>query len=323
MFSSRIGRIFEFWDLLRVSIFDIQICTREIGLLKTFAYTLLALIAFAANSVLCRLALGNAAIDAASFSTIRLTSGAVALAAISAWFSKNPGTPARLPAQAGGSWPSAALLFLYAVAFSFAYLSLSIGTGALILFGGVQTTMIVGAFFLGERPHRLTWFGLLVAFVGLVYLVSPGLTAPSPVGSALMAAAGIAWGGYSLHGRNANHALFDTTSNFVRSVPLAVAVSLLTIETYKLTASGILLAVVSGAITSGIGYVIWYTALKGLTATRAAMVQLAVPVLAAFAGVIFLSEDISLRLLISAVLILGGIGLAIAKNQDADFADER
>jgi drug/metabolite transporter (DMT)-like permease len=191
---------------------------------------------------------------------------------------------------------------------------LSIGAGALILFGGVQTTMIVGAFFLGERPHALTWVGLLVAFAGLVYLVSPGLAAPSPVGSALMAVAGIAWGGYSLRGRGANHALFDTTSNFVRSVPLAAAVSLITIQTYKLTAHGILLAIISGAVTSGIGYVIWYAALKGLTATRAAMVQLAAPVLAAFAGVVFLSEDISFRLLISAVLILGGIGLAVSRR---------
>lgn len=273
--------------------------------MKTITYTTLALIAFAANSMLCRLALGKSAIDAASFTSIRLASGAAALALISTWFKKNSAT------NTPGNWPSAAMLSLYAVAFSFAYLSLSIGAGALILFGGVQTTMIVGAFFLGERPHTLTWVGLLVAFAGLVYLVSPGLTAPSPIGSALMAVAGIAWGGYSLRGRDTNHALFDTTSNFVRSVPLAAAVSLITIQTYKLTTNGILLATISGALTSGIGYVIWYAALKGLTATRAAMVQLAVPVLAAFAGVIFLSEDISLRLLISAMLILGGIGLAI------------
>jgi len=276
--------------------------------LRTFINTALALIAFAANSALCRLALGKSAIDAASFSTIRLASGAVALAVISAWFSKNTSTEAR------GNWPSAAMLFLYAVAFSFAYLSLSIGTGALILFGAVQTTMILAAILSGERPGFLVWSGLVLAMVGLVYLVSPGLTAPSPTGSALMAVAGIAWGGYSLRGRGANHPLFETTSNFVRSVPLAAAVSLVTNQTYLVSANGILLAIISGAITSGIGYVIWYAALKGLTATRAAMVQLAVPVLAAFAGVIFLSEAISLRLIISAILILGGISLAVTSR---------
>jgi drug/metabolite transporter (DMT)-like permease len=276
--------------------------------LKTILYTILALFAFAANSVLCRLALGKTAIDAPSFTTIRLASGALVLVGISVWYNRKSRT------AAPGNWPSAAMLFLYAVAFSFAYLSLSIGTGALILFGGVQTTMIVGAFLSGERPRPLTWAGLLVAFAGLVYLVFPGLRAPSLIGSALMGVAGMAWGGYSLRGRGASHPLFETSSNFVRSVPLAVAVSLIMIQTYKLTANGILLAVISGAITSGLGYVIWYAALKGLTATRAAMVQLAVPVLAAFAGVIFLTEDISIRLIISAVLILGGIGLAVTKR---------
>jgi drug/metabolite transporter (DMT)-like permease len=203
------------------------------------------------------------------------------------------------------------MLFLYAIAFSFAYLSLNAGTGALILFGTVQVTMILAALRSGERPQPLEWLGLLFAMGGLVYLVLPGLEAPSLLGSALMTGAGIAWGLYSLRGRGTGSPLADTTGNFIRAVPLILAVRLVTLGDVHLSQPGILLAVLSGAVASGLGYVIWYAALSGLTATRAAIVQLSVPVLAAWGGVVFLAEDISLRLILAGAFILGGIALAI------------
>lgn len=257
------------------------------------------------NSVLCRLALGQRAIDAASFSTIRLCSGAVMLLLITALSKRKKSFSAR------GNWISATLLFLYAISFSLAYINLSAGTGALILFGSVQATMIVVALLSGERPHALEWVGLFLALLGLVYLVSPGLKAPALSSSALMTIAGISWGFYSLRGRGAQDPLIDTTNNFVRALPFAIAVSLIMLGYLHISARGAVFAVLSGAFASGVGYVIWYTALRGLSATRAATVQLAVPVLAAIGGVILLSEDISLRLLLSAIMVLGGVGLAL------------
>ncbi len=209
------------------------------------------------------------------------------------------------------------MLFLYAIAFSFAYLSLSAGTGALILFGSVQVTMLLVALHSGERPQLLEWLGLLFALGGLVYLVLPGLEAPSPVGSVLMMIAGIAWGVYSLRGRGVGSPLANTTGNFIRAVPLIIVVRLVLMNDVHMTQSGILLAVLSGAIASGVGYVIWYTALAGLSATRAAIVQLSVPVLAAWGGVALLAEDVSLRLVLAGALILGGIALAIAGRRKA------
>ena len=270
----------------------------------TAALTGLTLIAFAANSVLCRLALGGGSIDAASFTTVRLVSGAVTLFVIALIGKKRA-------VWRQGRWISAAMLFVYAVAFSFAYLSLSAGTGALILFGAVQATMILAGLMSGERPGAREWGGVAVAIAGVVYLVSPGLTAPSPVGSGLMALAGIGWGVYSLLGRGAKSPLADTASNFLRTVPAVICVSLASIGHLHLSANGVLLACASGAVASGVGYVIWYAALRGLTATRAATVQLSVPVLAALGGVIFLSEAITARLVVSAVLILGGVGVAV------------
>ena len=263
--------------------------------------------AFAANSVLCRLALGGALIDAASFTTARLTSGAVALLIITALVNKNlPSSGRRV------KFISALLLFLYAAAFSFAYTGLTTGTGALILFGSVQATMLAFALRSGERPHPLEWAGLALALVGLVYLVLPGLAAPPPVSSAFMAVAGVSWGLYSLRGRGATDPLADTTRNFVLALPLAFAVSLLTLRGgAHVSTSGVLLAVLSGALASGVGYVMWYAALRGLTATRAATVQLPVPVLAAVGGVLFMSESVSLRLLLAATAILGGVALAL------------
>lgn len=257
------------------------------------------------NSVLCRLALGRSTIDAASFSTIRLLSGAVVLLFISTLFKKAK------PALPRGHWTSAALLFLYAIAFSLAYISLSAGTGALILFGSVQATMLISALRSGERPHLLEWAGLFLALLGLVYLVLPGLAAPRPFHSALMAVAGISWGFYTLRGRGTRDPLADTTHNFVRALPFVVVVNLVMLREFHVSIRGAVLAVLSGALASGVGYVVWYTALKGLTATRAATVQLVVPILAAMGGVILLSENITTRLMLSALMILGGVGLAL------------
>ena len=273
---------------------------------RTALYTSLAMVAFASNSLLNRLALGRESIDAVGYTTVRLVSGAITLWLISSLQKKSSEPKFR------GNWVSAAMLFLYAISFSFAYLSLTAGAGALILFGTVQVTMILMALRTGERPQPLEWLGLLLALGGLVYLVLPGLEAPSPLGSGLMMLAGIAWGIYSLRGRGSTSPLADTTGNFIRAVPLISVVLVVSLNGVQLTSMGILLAVLSGAVASGVGYVIWYTALAGLTATRAAIVQLSVPVLATWGGVAFLAEDISLRLILAAALILGGIGLAIA-----------
>jgi drug/metabolite transporter (DMT)-like permease len=279
---------------------------------ETFAtptLTGLALLAFAANSILCRLALGQEVIDAASFAVIRIASGAVTLVVISELFGKRNSVEQR------GSWRSAAMLVLYAAAFSFAYIELTAGTGALILFVSVQATMILAAIRSGERPHTSEWAGLSVALIGLVYLTSPGLSAPPPWGSALMIAAGISWGAYTLLGRDTVDAVAATTGNFVRSVPLILGISLLALPNIQITREGVLLAVLSGSATSGLGYVVWYAALRGMTTTHAAAVQLSVPVLAAIGGAIFLSETISLRLVISAIAILGGVGLAVTGRE--------
>jgi drug/metabolite transporter (DMT)-like permease len=209
------------------------------------------------------------------------------------------------------------MLFLYAVAFSFAYLTLDAGTGALILFGAVQATMILAGFIEGHRPHTFEWIGLVSAFGGLVYLVSPGIGAPAPFGSMLMAIAGVAWGIYSLRGRGSGDPVVATAANFARAVPFALVVSLFVLADFEVTARGAWLAVLSGAVASGMGYVIWYAALKGLTTTRAAVVQLSVPVLAAIGGVLFLAEEFTHRLVLSSVIILGGIALAILGREYA------
>jgi len=275
----------------------------------TAILTVLALIAFAGNSVFCRLALAEPIIDPASYTAVRLIAGAIAL-----WLIANFRQPSS-SAKSGGSWISAAMLFLYAIAFSFAYISLSTGTGALILFATVQITMITVGLYRGERPELSEWLGLVIAIAGLIYLVSPGITAPSAVGSFLMAVAGVAWGTYSLRGRGVSDPISATADNFLRTIPLAVGAALAWLPTLTLTPMGFLWAALSGSITSGVGYVIWYAALRGLTATRAAIVQLAVPVLAALAGVVVLGEVISLRLVVSAVVILGGVGLALSRHK--------
>lgn len=273
--------------------------------MKTIFYTASALIAFAFNSILCRLALQSNEIDWASFTLIRLMSGAITLVAIYSIFGEKSSNEKR------GNWLSAFFLFAYAVCFSCAYINLTTATGALILFGSVQSTMICVALYKGERPTILEWLGLFVALVGLIYLVFPGLSAPPLWSSGLMSIAGISWGFYTLRGRGSANPLADTTRNFLRAVPLIFVIAVSFIFQIHATQKGILYAVLSGAITSGIGYSIWYAALKFHTATRAAILQLSVPVLTAIGGVILLAETISSRLLTATVLIIGGILLAI------------
>jgi drug/metabolite transporter (DMT)-like permease len=273
--------------------------------LKTLGYTTFALVAFAFNSILCRLALRGEEADASGFTAVRLVSGAVTLIVISYFFSKGKGSVKR------GSWPSAFFLFAYAICFSFAYLGLTAGTGALILFGSVQMTMIAVAIFKGERPSALEWLGLVVAVGGLIYLVFPGLASPPLNSSLLMAAAGAAWGGYTLRGKGSGDPLADTTGNFVRSLPMAAVAAVAFLPNLHLSGRGAVLAVLSGALASGVGYTVWYAALKFHTSTRAAVLQLAVPVITAAAGIVFLAESATMRLWIAGALILGGIGLTM------------
>jgi drug/metabolite transporter (DMT)-like permease len=269
--------------------------------------TLLAMCAFAGNSLLCRLALKHASIDAASFTTVRLVSGALTL-----WLVVR----IRDGAQVGeGSWLSAIALFVYAAAFSFAYVSLPAATGALLLFGAVQATMIGRGLWLGERLTKPQTAGLTIAFAGLVSLLLPGLTTPSLQGSLLMLGAGGAWGVYSLRGKNAGDPMRVTAGNFARSVPFAVALSVLMASRASLDLAGIAYALASGALTSGIGYAIWYTALPALRATQAATVQLSVPVIAAIGGVVLLGEPMTLRLIGAAIAVIGGIALVIVDRQ--------
>jgi drug/metabolite transporter (DMT)-like permease len=273
------------------------------NILRTGLLTAAAMIAFAANSLLCRMALGRELIDAASFTSIRITAGAVTLLLILLIRGNKK--------KIAPDWPGVAALFCYMVCFSFAYLSLTAGTGALLLFGAVQMTMFVFAIRGGERFALVSWAGLVAAFAGLVYLVAPGVTAPDPTGAVLMVTAGIAWGAYSLIGRSADRPLLATSANFLYSVPPAIVLSLLFIGSAEVSMNGMLLAVASGALASGLGYAIWYAALPGLTAGRAATVQLSVPVIAAIGGVLLLSEQITLRLLVASSLTIGGIWLVL------------
>jgi drug/metabolite transporter (DMT)-like permease len=279
---------------------------------RLIALTSLAMIAFAGNSLLCRVALAHTSIDAASFTTIRLISGAVMLWAVVRLFH---GT------QSGrGSWLSALALFAYAAGFSFAYLSLSAATGALLLFGAVQATMIGHGIWVGERLRRPQSVGLVLALGGLVGLLLPGLSAPPLLGSLLMLGAGVAWGIYSLRGKGAGDPTRVTAGNFLRAVPIAAALSILMHDGASLDGAGFWYAVSSGALTSGIGYAIWYTTLPALKATSAATVQLSVPVIAALGGIVFLGEPLTLRLVLASVAVLGGIALVILEKQSVPGA---
>lgn len=268
--------------------------------------TLTAMIAFAANSLLCRFALRTTPIDAASFATIRLVSGALVL-----WLIVALRGNAGRQRKAGGNWRSALALFVYAAAFSFAYAGLSAGTGALLLFGAVQATMLTVGWLGGERPSLRQSCGFVLAVAGLVAIMLPGLSAP-PLGAAmLMLLAGIAWGVYSLYGRGVPDAVAATAGNFMRAAWLALGLSVAMLPALHPDASGVLYAVLSGAIASGLGYVVWFAAIRGLSTTIAATVQLSVPVIAAAGGIVFLQEPITLRLLLSSLAILGGIALVV------------
>jgi drug/metabolite transporter (DMT)-like permease len=277
-------------------------------LTRIVVLTVLAMLAFAANSVLARLALGSHQIDAAGYTGIRLAAGAIALAAILV-VTNGPAVIERK--RIGGSWSGALALFGYAIAFSLAYLLLGAGTGALILFGSVQLAMLGWGIFRGDRPGALEWVGLIIAFGALVYLVSPGLVAPHPLGAALMAFAGLCWAGYSLLGRGSKMPLVDTAGNFIRCLVIAPILAIAGLLMAPPTPTGVAYAVASGALASGVGYAIWYSALPHLTRTRAAIVQLTVPALAAFGGVAFIGEWVTPRLVIASIAILGGVALAI------------
>ncbi len=270
---------------------------------RLFLLTLLAMVAFAGNSLLCRAALKQTTIDAASFTFIRILSGAVAL-----WLIMQL---RRAPWTKAGNWPSALALFAYAAAFSFAYRTLSAGTGALLLFGAVQATMILWGLRRGENLHARQLVGLAFALGGLVWLVFPGLSAPPLGGSSLMLGAGVAWGIYSLRGKGASHPASATAGNFLRAVPFALLLSAILFPWARLDRAGAGYAVISGALASGAGYVIWYTALKGLKAASAATVQLSVPVLAASGGILLLGEPLSLRFILASGAVLGGIALVV------------
>lgn len=278
--------------------------------MRTVILTTLALIAFAANSVLCRMALGDESIDAANFTIIRLLSGALVLYMLFKLKSKNIST-----STTKGNWFSSSMLFLYAITFSFAYITLDTATGALILFGAVQITIILYSIITGHKLKLLEWVGAFISFLGFIYLILPGVTSPSLVGFILMSIAGIAWGIYTVKGKVSKDSLADTTFNFLKTIPFVLIVFVFTFNNGHYSSEGILLAIISGGITSGIGYTIWYLAIRGLTSVQSAVVQLLVPVIAAFGGVLFISEVITYRLTISSVLILGGILLVvIGKN---------
>lgn len=277
--------------------------------LRASLFSTLALIAMAANSVLGRLALGGETIDAAGYTLIRLVSGALTLALIVLAKSESPwkGEPKH--------WLGAIMLFAYAVTFSYAYLSLDTGTGALILFGAVQISMVLYAFVTGSRLPWLEWLGLLVAFAGFIYLVLPGVSAPSLSGFLLMTLSGIAWAGYTLIGRGSKQAILDTGRIFVRVFPMVAVLLLLTWPQLELTSRGVLIAALSGSVTSAMGYILWYQALAYLSAVQAGVLQLLVPLLATMGGVVFLSEVFTLRLLLSSLMILGGILLVMVGRQ--------
>jgi drug/metabolite transporter (DMT)-like permease len=289
---------------------------RSMSFARLMILTALALVAFAGNSLLGRIALKQTGIDAASYTTIRLISGAIMLLLLAGFGWARVGridTNTNLNHNSGNWW-SALALFVYAAGFSSAYLSLSTGTGALLLFGAVQATMIGHGLWRGERLRRRQLVGLVLGLGGLVGLMLPGLAAPPFAGSVLMIIAGVAWGVYSLRGKGAGNPVRVTAGNFLRAAPIAFALSLVLFNQTSLTTAGVIYAIASGALASGIGYAIWYAVLPNLKATTAATVQLAVPVIAALGGIVFLGEPITQRLLLASIAILGGIAMVILEK---------
>tara|TARA_Y100000034_G_scaffold126889_1_gene178838 strand:+ start:1201 stop:2037 length:837 start_codon:yes stop_codon:yes gene_type:complete len=272
--------------------------------MKAGIFTLIALIAFAGNSVLCRVALGEEQIDAAGFTAVRLISAALFLYLLFSF------KRIKKPLLSYGHWWSSLMLFIYAICFSFAYLTLDTGTGALVLFGSVQICMLTVSKLTGERFSSLELIGLAMAVIGFIYLVLPTLSTPSLSGFVLMAMSGIAWGGYTLAGKKSLQPSLDTTMNFMRTIPMAM-ITLLFIDFSSITNKGLVVAILSGIVTSGIGYIIWYKALPLLSNMQAAVTQLLVPVIAAFGGLVFISEPISMRLVVASILVLGGVLLVV------------
>ncbi|WP_245749879.1 DMT family transporter [Marinobacter zhejiangensis] len=275
---------------------------------KILLLTSLAMVAFAGNSLLCRAALRDTAIDPASFTTVRLVSGALMLWLLVA-------VRQSTPFPRGGSWWSALALFVYAAGFSFAYGGLTAAMGALLLFGAVQVTMIGVGIVRGDRPGGTQWLGLVVAFSGLVGLLLPGLSAPPLASSAFMILAGVAWGIYSLRGKGAGEPTLATAGNFLRSVPMALLLIPVMTSSIELDQDGLLLAVASGALASGLGYAVWYTVVPQLRSASAATIQLSVPVIAAVGGVLLLGEPLTVRLVVAGAAVLGGIALVILSRK--------
>lgn len=272
---------------------------------KTLFLTAISLIAFAANSVLCRYALEDGEIDAASFTILRLLSGIIMLLIVMALHRSNEQTST----TAKGNWFAAFMLFSYASCFSFAYVSLGAGIGALILFGTVQVTMLFISLHNGHKLHGSEWLGVAVAFSGFVYLVMPDEFSPPLSGVILMLISGISWAFYTLKGQHSQDALMDTTFNFIKTLPFIIILGLISLNSAHYSLQGVVLAVVSGAVTSALGYVIWYHAIRYLRPVQAAVSQLLVPVIATFGGVLLLSEVITSRISIASLMILGGIML--------------
>ncbi|MFD1383242.1 DMT family transporter [Rhodanobacter aciditrophus] len=285
--------------------------------MQAYFMTISALLAFAANSILCRLALGAQVIDAASFTTVRILSGAMMLAILLLLKAKFRPSTSNIKgmARGKGSWSGALALFVYALGFSYAYVSLETGIGALILFGMVQFTIIAVEVSRGKRFRLPEWLGATVAFVGFVYLVLPTLSTPSFIGAVQMAIAGMAWGVYTLVGKGSTKPLEDTAYNFVRAVPMALIWFAFALPEWRLSASGIWLAVLSGTLASGIGYALWYGALKFIMPFQASVLQLSVPVIAAVGGIIWAGETLEQRLVVSALMILGGVFLVLMSNK--------
>jgi drug/metabolite transporter (DMT)-like permease len=279
--------------------------------LRTAAATGAALVCFAANSLLCRAALAGGAIDPWSFTAVRIAAGAAALAGLASFGGKR--------GEGRGSFLSALALYGYAGAFSLAYLSLGAGVGALVLFASVQATMLGWSTWRGARPSARELGGFALAFVGLVVLARPGASVPDPFGLALMSVAGIAWGAYSLRGRATGAPLLVTRDNFVRALPLALGAlgAALALGTLHASARGLALAAASGAAASGLGYSLWYLALPRLTAVRAALLQLSVPVLAAALALVLLGEPLGARLAVAGPLVLAGVGWAVTGRRAA------
>jgi len=281
---------------------------RQSATFRTVFLTATAMIAFAGNSLLCRAALKQTEIDAASFTSIRLLSGVIILWLLISFKGKKSAKDGQ------GNWLSAIALFIYAAGFSYAYISLATGTGALLLFGAVQATMIGYGFYSGERLNKLQSLGLILAFAGVIGLLLPGLSAPPLTGSLIMMVAGVAWGIYSIRGKGAGDPTVVSAGNFLRTMPFVIILAVLTLSNQSLDTAGIWYAIASGALASGLGYAIWYAVLPALTSTTASTVQLSVPVIAAFAGIIFLSEPITLRFALASIALLGGIALVILKK---------